>query len=316
MKGLYLLAKMVVEKKFPDDAHLRPFYISAMYGLLCKYKNYAELVCDLFLKTDIIMDNKPVSEILVDHNIDIEFGDEDTENERTYAVSNQGHLFIYDEKTDSILYDKENPFIICSTMDVSMTHLLNTFCHEMNHIIKGEINGYRLHRMNKDYEYYLRTGLAHYIYKYNDKEDSLTEYQQFSNIDEAVNCIQTTEIMKEILNLRSIVDDHEMKSFFELLDEEKMIKDHGYEDIVINVRKLWECDNFKKAIEEGLIDGDIDHIIRRFNKLIDDDEGFWKLNNIIDTLNSIFFDEEMTEYYKTEEMKKLNEMVKKLKKSR
>ena len=316
MKGLYLLAKMVVEKKFPNDPHLRPFYISALYGLLCKYRNYAELVCDLFLKTDIFMDNKPVSEILKDHNIDIEFEDEDTENERTYAVSNQGHLFIYDEKTDSILYEKDKPFIVCSTMDVSITHLLNTFCHEMNHIIKGEINGYKLHRMNKDYEYYMRTGLAHYVYKYDDKEDSLTEYQQFSNIDEAVNCIQTTEIMKEILNLRNFVDDHEMKCFFELLDEDEMIEDHGYDDIVKNVRKLWENYNFRRAIEEGLIDGDIDHVIRKYNKLIDDDEGFWKLNDIIDALNSIFLDEKKTEYYNSKEMNELNEIVKKLKKSR
>lgn len=315
MKGLYLLAKMVVEKKYPDDPHLRPFFISSLYGLLCKYKNHAELVCDLFLKTDIYIENKTVSEILAEHEIDIEFEDEDTEDERIYAVSNQGHLFIYDEKTDSIIYEKTNPFIICSLKDVNMTHLLNSFCHEMNHIIKGEINGHKINKINKDYEYFIRTGIAHYIYKYDFDEDSLTEYQQFSNIDEAINCIQTTEIMKEILNFKNIVNDHYMNSFFELLDEDEMLEDHGYDDIVINVRKLWECEGFRKAIEEGLIDGDIDHIIRKFNKLVGDEEGFWKLNDIIDSLSFIFFDKKNTEYYKSDEMKELNNIVKKLKKS-
>ena len=54
------------------------------------------------------MDNKPVKEILDDYEIDIEFEDEDTEDNITFAVSNPGHIFVYDKETDSVM-DKENP---------------------------------------------------------------------------------------------------------------------------------------------------------------------------------------------------------------
>ena len=51
MEGFYKLAKMVVNKKFPnEDDDLKAFFICAIYGLLCKYNNCPEIVCDVFLK--------------------------------------------------------------------------------------------------------------------------------------------------------------------------------------------------------------------------------------------------------------------------
>ena len=55
MEGFYRLAKMVVNKMFPEDNDIKPFFICAIYGLLCKFKNYPEIVCDLFLNTSFYM---------------------------------------------------------------------------------------------------------------------------------------------------------------------------------------------------------------------------------------------------------------------
>ena len=52
MEGLYLLARKVVEKRFPYDKDIQPLFIAALYGLLRKYKNYSNIVCDIFLQTD------------------------------------------------------------------------------------------------------------------------------------------------------------------------------------------------------------------------------------------------------------------------
>lgn len=314
MKGLYQLAKMVVDKKNPISEEIRTFFTAALYGMLCKYKNYAPLVCDLFLKTDIYMDNKPVKEILDDYEIDIEFEDEDTEDNITFAVSNPGHIFVYDKETDSIKYEKADPFIICSLKDATVSSLLNSFCHELGHIIKGEINGYSLHNIGKDYEYYIRTGLSHCVYLYKYDEDTLTEEQQFPYVDEAVNCIQTTEIMQDILKLKEFVDDPEMLEFLDTLDSKELAIDHGYDEIVKDFRGLWSIEEVKKAIEEGLIDGDIDHTINKFNKLLGDQYGFWKMNDIIDNLASIYFGEEINESSKSIEKEKLNKMIQKIKK--
>lgn len=314
MKGFYKLAKMIVNKKFPnEDSELKAFFICALYGLLCKYNNYPEIVCDIFLKTDLYMEKDTVSNILDKHQIDIEFGDEDDNYTRVYALSNQGHLFIYDEVWDIINYDKSNPFIVCSLKDITTVCLLHSFCHEMAHLIKGELNGFDILYDKKFANYFMRTGLGHYIYTYNAKKDTLTEKQIYSYFDEAINTIQTTEIMKEILGIINYTNDPSIHNFINSLNNEEMLEDHAYEGIVEVVRKIWDINSIKRIIEENIVDGKIEESIYRINKILNDNYGFKKICDIIDNI-ALNYNVEGKKHYVDRQNKKIDRVVNKIKK--
>lgn len=282
MDSIYSLARMIVEKKFPDDKTEHPFFICALYGILCKYKKYAHIVCDLFLNANIIMDNKSIAEILADNNLEVEFDDNDGPDNMVYAVANPGHYFYYDDDSEVIRYKKKNPIIICSLDGVDTNRLLNSFIHEMNHLIKGEINGYHLHKDDDKYEYYIRTGLAHFIYEYDIEEDSMTECQYYSYLDEAINVIESTEIMNNIKDLVDLVDDDDMLIFFKKLNKRKMSIDYGYEDIVPFIKKLWESEIFSNLVEQNIVTGEIETIIYNFNSILNNEYGFIMLNDFLD----------------------------------
>lgn len=313
MEGFYRLAKMVVNKMFPEDNDIKPFFICAIYGLLCKFKNYPDIVCDLFLNTDFYLENDTISNILKKYEIEIEFEDEDDEHTRTFAVSCQGHLFVYDEVWDSINYAKSNPFVICSLKDVTIVKILNSFCHEMAHLIKGKLLNYGIYQNENITDYYMRTGFAHYLYRYNSKKDTLTENQHFSYFDEAVNTIQTTEIMKEILNLENITDDEDVLDFLSTLNRDEMMEDHGYEGSVEVVRDLWEIDEIRKILEENIVDGRIENTIYRINKILEDDDGFRRICGIIDNIE-LNYGDETKDYYLNNQRDKFNSIVNKIKK--
>lgn len=313
MKGFYRLAKMVCNKIFPNESEIKPFFTCAIYGLLCKFKNYPEIVCDLFFNTDFYLENDTVSNILKKYEIDIEFEDEDGEDTRTFAVSNQGHLFIYDEKWDSINYAKANPFVVCSLKDVTIVKILNSFCHEIAHLVKGELLNYDIYSKGQITDYYMRTGFAHYLYRYNSKKDSLTEKQYFSYFDEAINVIQTTDIMKEILNLKNITDDPKILEFLDTLDRDEMIDDHGYEEIVETVRKLWDIDEIKKIIEENLVDGRIENTVYRINRILNDKAGFKKLCDIIDNI-ALYYEDDSKGLFLDKQYDKFDRITSKIRK--
>ena len=284
MEGFYRLAKMVVNKIFPEDNDIKPFFICAVYGLLCKFKKYPEIVCDLFLNTSFYMEEDTISNILKKHNIEVEFEDDDSEDNRTFAVSSHGHLFIFDNEWDDITYAKEDPFVICSLKDVTLVRILNSLCHEMAHLVKGVLLDHGIYPNDEITDYYIRTGFAHYLYRYNSKKDTLSEIQYFSYFDEAINSIQTTEIMNEILKLENITDDSDVLDFLGSLNKYEMMDDYGYEEIVGIVREIWSIDEIKKIIEENIVDGRIENTIYRINNILDDNSGFKKLCNIIDNI--------------------------------
>ena len=311
MEGFYKLAKMVVNKMFPDDNDIKPFFICAVYGLLCKFKNYPEIVCDLFLNTTFYMEKDTVSNILKKYEIEVEFEDDDSEYSRTFAVSSHGHLFVFDDEWDNITYVKEDPFVICSLKDVTLVEILNSFCHEMSHLVKGVLLNHGIYPNDEITDYYIRTGFAHYLYRYNSKKDTLSEIQYFSYFDEAINSIQTTEIMNEILKLEDITNDKEVLDFLSTLNKYEMLEDHGYEEVVGIVRELWSIDEIKKILEENIVDGRIENTVYRINKILDDKYGFKKLCNVIDNiyLNSC---NDRKKHYLNRQYNKYNKIVNKI----
>lgn len=313
MEGFYKLAKMVVNKKYPnEDDDLKAFFICAIYGLLCKYNNCPEIVCDVFLKVDLYMEKDTVSNILKKYNIDIEFEDDDDENNKTYAVSSQGYSFIYNEISDCIDCVKDNSFIVCSLKNVTTTRLLNSFCHEMGHLIKGNLDGFNVFKEENISNFYMRTGLGYNIYTYNSKKDTLSEKQIFTYFEEAINTIQTTEVMKEILGIVNYTDDPSIHEFVSTLDKKDVLEDHGYEGVVEVVRKLWEIDEVKKVIEENIVDGTIEESIYRINKMLNDIYGFVRICGIVDNIALNYWDEGKDDYI-NKQFNKFDNLINKIK---
>lgn len=282
MEGIYLIAKKVVDKKYPEDINLKPFFVAALYGMLCKYKQYYGLVCDLFLKMKIIFDNQPVNIILDEHGYSSKYVDSDTEFIRTYGVSDNGNSFLL--KDNKVVKDTYDPMIVCSTYNVSVVSLLNTFCHEFEHLIKGMIKNGDVFPNNNITTFYNRVGLDHTVYQYNhDKEETVRE-DHFVTIDEAINCIQTTESLEEIVALKEFVTDEKMIDFLNMLNIDEMDIDYGYEVPVSLLRRLWKYKEFRQLVESNIVPGDIIEIVNRFDKTVGEEYAYNKLSNILDSI--------------------------------
>ena len=267
----YYLAKKIVSKKVKIDHPMYPFMICALYGLLSKYRGYEELIIPLFRKTDIIFEKGNVQDILAKYNLGedlVDFvHDDGSSQSSTHGVSNQGHVFITDE-TGDVHYRKDRPFVACSISNTSMSMLLNTFCHEMGHLIKGEINGF-YHTKDSDNDVYvIRNGLSHYVYNYRKNYTELEFTQAFAILDEAINCIQTTDVMREILTLKDFVTDKQILNFLNGLDSSYLLEDHGYEDICILVREFWHHSTYRNSVEENIVVGNVDKVVDDFDSIM------------------------------------------------
>lgn len=277
----YIKAKEIVKQKYNENDPYYPMLVVVLYGLLNKYQEH-NLIKDLFLKTDIYIESGEINEILKRHEIEAEI--EEDSLYTTYGGSNQGNLVYQDEK-GNITFEKENPYIVC-TNNVSNEDLLNTFCHELNHLIKGEINGFHFEKTENGMNYSLRTGLAVYYYEYKKEQDEI-EYEVYNEyLDEAINSIQTTEIITDAYSLKDWIEDERIIQYLNSLEESKIKKDIGYHEITPIVRKIWNNESFKELIERNIVIGNLKKIEKEFDQ--NTFEGaFLKLAKYIDTIDKL-----------------------------
>ena len=167
-----------------------------------------------------------------------------------------------------------------------MTQLLNTFCHEMGHLIKGEENSFYKYNKDSSDVFVIRTGLSHQLYSYNSDTRELGFSPNYSVLDEAINCIQTTDVMSEILALKEFVDDESIVTFIDSLDHDELLKDHGYEDMCLLVRRLWENESFKHSVEDNIVLGNIDSIIEQYDSLMGEG-AFDRMSNSLEDIYSL-----------------------------
>ena len=271
MVEYYNLAIQTVSKKVDKKHPMYPFMVSALYGLLSKYEGYESIIIPLFRTTDIIFEKGYVQDILKKYNLGedlVDFVHDDGSNKSsTHGVSNQGHSFITDEE-GKVHYLKERPFLACSISNTNMSMLLNTFCHEMGHLIKGEVNGFYHTKEDGNDIYVIRNGLSHYVYNYQEDYTKLLFTQSAAILDEAINCIQTTDVMKEVLSLKDITNDKRILEFLNGLDSSYLLEDHGYEDICILVREFWKHPTYRDSIEDNIVIGNVDQIVNDFDSIL------------------------------------------------
>lgn len=238
MVDYYLYAKKIVSKKMSEDSYFYPFFVCALYGLFSKYRGNGKLISDLFRKTNFIFEKGSVPEILQRHNIESDIAKplpNDDSALKLLAVSDQGHGFAsHDDGT--LCYVRQNPFVVCSLTPFHLEKLLNAFCHEMGHLIKGERNNHSVYYRDNTTFFVIRTGMAHYVFSYQLPITELSCTASYISLDETINCLQTTDVMREILALGEYVEDPKIQKFIRSLDRDTILQDKGYEDLVNMVR--------------------------------------------------------------------------------
>lgn len=313
MEENYKLAFETVSKRFERDDKLFYFYVTALYGLLSRYSDYKDIVIKVFNKCSFYLESGSMDDIFKRHNINnSEYDDDyiaDSECNTTFGVSNQGHEFYIDEN-GNVSHRITDPFIACPIDNMPVERLLNTFCHEMGHLIKGEINGYEIDEDDDNISYYIRTGLAYFCYEYDKKTDELSSWSNFSMLDEAINTIQTTEVMREILSLKDISVDDGLSNFVNSLDEETLLQDMGYEEILGVVKILWNNSIFRELVNENIVTNGAEEIATLFDKVVGEDM-LAEFDALINDAFSIT-DQDEIDYDKIDELlKKAGDIAKK-----
>lgn len=257
MTDLYILALETVYKKYGKNDKLYPIYVVGLYSLLCRFSRFKNLVIRTFLETDIFFETGSIEDILRRHNKSVENigGLNKDEAYPAYAVSNLGNEVEFDEDTLGVKAIYNTPYIASSIDNVPYEILLNSFCHELSHIIKGQIKPFQIICREKDYvEFYFRNGLSNNIFYTEDK--TLYNSLEFSVLDEVVNVLHTSDAIREIDGLSEFVANGDIKEFISGLDPTLLYKDCGYEECVEIFRDLWNNERFKSLVDSSSICGD------------------------------------------------------------
>lgn len=290
MEELYFLAFNTVIKKYSYNDELFSFYVVGLYALLCKYKKYSDIVVDSFLKTDIYFEHDSVMNILKKYHKSPDNIDEIKKEEgmfESFAVSSLGHEFIFDKNSNKVIHIFNRPYIAANINKITKEKLLNSFCHEFGHIIKGQINGFSVsNNGSNEVEFYFRTGLAFDFYYLEDGD--ICYSRQSGILDEVINVLQTTEALQEVRSLKEFVNDPKILNFISSLNIEDLEKDIGYEKVVGFFKELWNNSRFRDTVSEDVIIGS-SYTEEDFSLL--DDDTFDKLSYLLDVYFDNFMDD-------------------------
>lgn len=292
MNDDYILAKEIVNERFDIEERQYPLFFLCVYGLLRKFKKYKNLVKEVFLETTILIGNKSIGEILLENGMNPEdfFGfDEDEENNNiTQGVSTAGNNFVLIDG-EQFVNEKIDPLIVCSTINADNTILLMTLIHEFAHLIKGKINTTYLTYDDDYFGYLIRTGLSIYEFRYYPTTNTYSEEVSYSIFDEVINCLQTTDICQEILELEGISTEENIQSFFRTINKNNFISDMSYESATTSLHSLWENTTFRNLIENNILEGNIETIIESFDKILGE-SSFDLLDDLLLTIDDLDID--------------------------
>ena len=290
MEEDYYTAYHIVSYKYGEDYPFFPFLVVALYGLLHYYSDYKDTIIKLFQEVDIYIENDSVFNILKKHDIEPFGFDEDEKamkysTNATYGVSSRGHGFDVDEEGNTSFVE-DPPFIVCSYQTSSMGKLLNTFIHEFSHLIKSQKNSLKIEKSDDIDVYKIRCGLNILCYTYDSSKDMVYELEFFNALDEAINVIQTTDMMQEIASLKEIVNEEEILKLLNLISKDDYHKDFGYASCVKAIRPLWSNSYFKKIVSENIVEGSINSIFEEFDAILGEDS-FEYLGDSLDELDDL-----------------------------
>lgn len=291
MEENYLLAKKLVSQKYGDNSYY-PLLVVSLFSLLEKYPDYYHLLIYLFLSTNIYIEDDTVDKILNKHHIDYVFLEEDDDEDTMGLSIPQDIIYIQD---NGLICVQKQSIVICSTLNLTNTQLLNIFIHEMNHLVKGTLK-ITSHEETDDYIYYsIRNGLSIHNYYYNKDDDSFFENDDYLILDEVINTIQATELTSQVFSLKSFITDSDILNYLHSLSKKEALKDCGYEDAVKLFRPLWKSTLFRQIIEDDIVEGDISHIIEQYDSLMGDNS-FEYLSYSMEIIDKFYNDRNSPQY--------------------
>ena len=302
--------KEIVNKKYNENYEYNDLLVLSLYALIKKFPSNKDIIIDTFNKTNIFIENNKVTSILKNHNIEKDyFYNNDLENESFFinAISSTGEYIILEDNEFKLL--ETTPFIIVNS-NTNKTILLNSFIHELLHLIKAYNNSYFIDNDEIEEAHYLRSGLHLYKYSYNKNNNTYEEGDYFSTIDEVINVIETTEVLEIIKDLEGIIPDKLLNDYISSLDKSLLTTYYGYEESVSLFKPLWDIKEFKDLIENNIINGNTNEIIEGFEQL-ETNHSFYELSNSLEEIDYYSEGSNKKEYFKSKRI--LQEIINSLK---
>ncbi len=288
MEENYLKAKQIVLERFSTDYPYYPMLVLGVFALLNQYPTYEELIRSLFLELRLIIEPESMLTIVKKYQLDFaDFAEEEEKiegsSQATFGVSSPGKFFTIENQHFQESIDQ--PTLILSSL-CRYEVLLNIFVHEMNHLMKSRINAYEIKQEGDTETCSVRSGIHVTIYEYYPERDTVSELDGYSILEEAINTVQTTEMMHSILAFDGIYPDQEVQDYLDHCSKKNLGKDFGYDRIVKLFRPLWEVPKFRTLVEENLVEGNLSPIWQHYDSVMGKEE-FEYLADLLDELDEV-----------------------------
>lgn len=270
----------IIEKRFSKDDDNYELFICGCFCLLGKFgEEFEPLVENVFNNTNFIISEGNTLKLAEENEVtQISFNDiSEEESEFIDGLSYNGIHFYFNNE-GKVFEDFSNPVVVIPTNNKSRNDLLNTFIHEVSHLIKSQINSSYCEEYNY---YFIRSGLSFYEVNYCDGK--IIDNSLFSVLDEVINVVQTTEMMKDLRLLKEITCDENIKNYLNEINFEELDLLFGYDGLSDTFVNLWNNEEFRNIIERDIVIGDLDKIVINFNNIMGKN-CFYEFSNLWDNL--------------------------------
>lgn len=292
-------------KKSRCDLPIDMIGVSLAGCLLYYGKWILPILQNLVLESEFFIESRPLEDIVRDHQKqNMTFFTEDSFTE-CLATSTSNYLY-YFEKDGTCIFEQDYPRLFCSTLEDNPNDLLNSFTHEVNHLLKSRLKS---HGKIDSNGYWLRNGIRYFTSYAQD--GFIYEVQQAEILDEVINVFQTSDIMKEIKQFISCRFPYSLQPYLKTLDFESLDEPFGYTLTATMFDTFWRKTNFKEQIKKPLVMGDIPIIEENFNQMVENDlfssfaDSFDELENPQATVESfkdaVLFIRDTTKIYQLKE---------------
>lgn len=291
MNKLLRQSEYIVNKRFDESDENYGLLVIGCYALLSKFGElYSPIVEKVMLNTDFYIGKKPLSLLLEEGGIEAEDafrGDEYYDNELTVTAISSPGVYLSISEVGTILFERETPAIFCTTVDEDATTVLNAFVHEASHLVKSTVN---VVYSDSPTHFLIRNGLN--VFGYSFEKDTPVEPSDNSMLDEVINVLQTSDMMKAVKELDGCPMKKEVENFYKELDLDRIDLLYGYDELTSFVLPLWSNDYFRSSIEDNIVIGKIDRIRNDFDSIMGHNS-FHYYSTYLDYIDGNYDDEKL-----------------------
>lgn len=260
------LAENIIEKNFSKDDKNYGLLVCGCFCLLGKFGDeFLSLVENVFNNTTIIIEEGNIIKLAEEHGLD-QFSFSDIPEEETKFIDGLSYsgIHYYFKPDGKVIDDFTNPIVIIpNNNNKNNNQLLNTFIHEISHLIKSQVDA----SYNQEYNYYsIRCGISLYEVNFNNR--NMIDNCTFNALDEIINVFQTTDMMLDLELLKDIKCDNKIRNFLNTINFMELDDFLGYEGLIEPFVDLWINDEFRNIIEYDIVVGNLDNIVNNFNNIM------------------------------------------------